>query len=68
MQQQKAILLFIGKYIGWRDFINQIVEEVAAKLTQEWDIEILETHHHHKVDAPSGTALALGKAAAKDAV
>ena len=30
-----------------------------------WDIEILEAHHHHKVDAPSGTALALGRAAAK---
>ena len=45
--------------------LTQLVEEVAAKLAQEWDIEILETHHHHKIDAPSGTALALGKAAAK---
>ena len=45
--------------------LTQLVEEVAAKLTQEWDIEILETHHHHKVDAPSGTALALGRAVAK---
>jgi 4-hydroxy-tetrahydrodipicolinate reductase len=45
--------------------LTQLVEEVAAKLTDGWDIEILETHHHHKVDAPSGTALALGKAAAK---
>ena len=45
--------------------LTQLVEEVAAKLTHEWDIEIIETHHHHKVDAPSGTALALGKAAAK---
>ena len=45
--------------------LTQLVEEVAAKLTGGWDIEILETHHHHKVDAPSGTALALGKAAAK---
>ena len=45
--------------------LTQLVEEVAKKLTQEWDIEILETHHHHKVDAPSGTALALGRAVAK---
>ena len=45
--------------------ITQLVEEVASKLAKEWDIEILETHHHHKVDAPSGTALALGRAAAK---
>ncbi len=45
--------------------LTQLVEEVASKLTEGWDIEILETHHNHKVDAPSGTALALGKAAAK---
>ena len=45
--------------------LTQLVEEVAAKLTDGWDIEILETHHQHKIDAPSGTALALGKAAAK---
>jgi len=45
--------------------LTQLVQDVATKLTDGWDIEILETHHHHKVDAPSGTALALGKAAAK---
>jgi len=45
--------------------LTQLVEQVAAQLTNGWDIEILETHHHHKVDAPSGTALALGKAAAR---
>jgi len=45
--------------------LSQIVEQVASTLTDGWDIEILETHHHHKVDAPSGTALALGKAAAR---
>jgi 4-hydroxy-tetrahydrodipicolinate reductase len=45
--------------------LTQLVEEVARKLTDGWDIEILEAHHHHKVDAPSGTALALGRAAAK---
>lgn len=41
-----------------------LVEQAAARLGPEWDIEIAETHHRHKVDAPSGTALALGKAAA----
>ncbi len=45
--------------------LTQIVEQVAAQLTTGWDIEILETHHQHKVDSPSGTALALGKAAAR---
>lgn len=42
-----------------------LVEQAAARLGAEWDIEIVETHHKHKVDAPSGTALALGKAAAE---
>jgi 4-hydroxy-tetrahydrodipicolinate reductase len=41
-----------------------LVERAAASLDQAWDIEILETHHRHKQDAPSGTALMLGKAAA----
>ena len=41
-----------------------LVEQVAARLGPEWDIEIVEMHHRGKVDAPSGTALALGRAAA----
>lgn len=41
-----------------------LVEKVAATLADDYDIEIVEMHHRHKVDAPSGTALALGKAAA----
>lgn len=41
-----------------------LVEQVAARLGPEWDLEIMEMHHRHKVDAPSGTALALGRAAA----
>ena len=40
-----------------------LVEQAAAALPPSYDIEILETHHRHKVDAPSGTALALGGAA-----
>ena len=45
--------------------LARLVEQVAAQLVDGWDIEILEAHHHHKVDAPSGTALALGEAAAR---
>ena len=41
-----------------------VVEEVAQRLGADWDIEIMEMHHRGKVDAPSGTALALGHAAA----
>jgi 4-hydroxy-tetrahydrodipicolinate reductase len=41
-----------------------LVREAAARLGRDWDIEIVEMHHRHKVDAPSGTALLLGEAAA----
>jgi 4-hydroxy-tetrahydrodipicolinate reductase len=41
-----------------------LVEEVAHRLGSDWDVEIMEMHHRGKVDAPSGTALALGRAAA----
>jgi 4-hydroxy-tetrahydrodipicolinate reductase len=41
-----------------------LVRDAAARLGPEWDIEIVEMHHRHKVDAPSGTALLLGDAAA----
>jgi 4-hydroxy-tetrahydrodipicolinate reductase len=41
-----------------------VVEEVARRLGPDWDIEIIEMHHRGKIDAPSGTALALGQAAA----
>jgi 4-hydroxy-tetrahydrodipicolinate reductase len=41
-----------------------VVEGVARRLGSDWDIEIVEMHHRGKVDAPSGTALALGQAAA----
>ena len=44
--------------------LTQIVRQVAGQLGQDWDIEIVETHHKQKIDAPSGTALALGRAAA----
>ena len=45
--------------------LAQLVREAAARLGEDWDIEVLEMHHRHKVDAPSGTALLLGKAAAE---
>jgi len=41
-----------------------LVQQAARQLGDDWDIEILEMHHRHKVDAPSGTALLLGEAAA----
>jgi len=42
-----------------------LVKQAAARLGPEWDIELVEMHHRHKADAPSGTALLLGAAAAE---
>lgn len=42
-----------------------LTRKVAAALGQDWDIEVVEAHHRMKVDAPSGTALMLGEAAAE---
>ena len=44
--------------------LARLVREAASRLDADWDIEIAEMHHRHKVDAPSGTALLLGAAAA----
>jgi 4-hydroxy-tetrahydrodipicolinate reductase len=47
------------------NLLAALVAQAAARLGPDWDIEILEMHHRHKVDAPSGTALLLGEAAAR---
>jgi 4-hydroxy-tetrahydrodipicolinate reductase len=46
------------------NLLAAITRKVAAALDADFDIEVLEMHHRHKVDAPSGTALLLGEAAA----
>lgn len=53
-----------GNYSLGVNLLSELVREAAARLGPEWDIEVLEMHHKHKVDAPSGTALMLGEAAA----
>lgn len=45
--------------------LHSLVEKAASILGPQFDIEILEKHHNQKIDAPSGTALSLGQAAAK---
>lgn len=45
--------------------LAHLVREAASRLGSQWDIEIVEMHHRRKVDAPSGTALLLGEAAAE---
>src|SRR3546814_359926 len=47
------------------NLLTHLVRETAARLGEEWDIEIVEMHHRHKKDAPSGTGLLLGWAAAE---
>ncbi len=44
--------------------LAHLVQEAAARLGPDWDVEVVEMHHRMKVDAPSGTALLLGEAAA----
>lgn len=44
--------------------LARLVKEAATRLGDDWDIEIVEAHHRMKVDAPSGTAILLGEAAA----
>lgn len=47
------------------NLLASLVRKVAATLGEDYDIEIVEMHHKHKIDAPSGTALMLGEAAAQ---
>tara|TARA_Y100000052_G_scaffold22006_1_gene22450 strand:- start:48746 stop:49513 length:768 start_codon:yes stop_codon:yes gene_type:complete len=58
-------LVYSGNYSLGVNMLSALVERAARSLGIDWDIEVLETHHRHKVDAPSGTALMLGDAAAK---
>ncbi len=46
------------------NLLAELVRQAAAKLGPHWDVEITESHHRRKIDAPSGTALMLGEAAA----
>lgn len=58
-------LFFAANYSLGIAVLSRLVRE-AAMLLQDWDIEITEKHHNQKADAPSGTALALLKAANPD--
>jgi 4-hydroxy-tetrahydrodipicolinate reductase len=62
---QKAPIVLAANMSLGVNLLQQVVEEVARILDPDWDIEIVEMHHRGKIDAPSGTALALGEAAAR---
>jgi 4-hydroxy-tetrahydrodipicolinate reductase len=62
--QKVAILRAANTSLGVA-LLNDLVERAARVLGPDWDVEIAETHHRMKADAPSGTALLLGEAAAR---
>ena len=60
-----APVLWAANFSLGVNLLLSLVEDAARRLGEEYDIEVLEMHHRHKVDAPSGTALVLGEAAAR---
>jgi 4-hydroxy-tetrahydrodipicolinate reductase len=60
-----AVLIKSGNMSLGVNLLAVLVRQAAKALDADFDIEILEMHHRHKVDAPSGTALLLGAAAAE---
>jgi 4-hydroxy-tetrahydrodipicolinate reductase len=60
----KTAILWAANMSLGINILLALVEKTAAMLDPAYDIEVLEMHHRHKIDAPSGTALALGRAAA----
>jgi 4-hydroxy-tetrahydrodipicolinate reductase len=60
-----AVVVRSGNMSLGINLLAALTRKVAEALDADFDIEILEMHHRHKVDAPSGTALMLGKAAAE---
>ncbi|MFZ7092147.1 4-hydroxy-tetrahydrodipicolinate reductase [Primorskyibacter sp. 2E233] len=60
-----AVIVRAGNMSLGVNLLTKVTRQVAAALDEDWDIEIVEAHHNQKVDAPSGTALMLGEAAAE---
>lgn len=60
-----AVIVRAGNMSLGVNLLVRLTQKVAAALDEDWDIEVVEAHHRMKVDAPSGTALMLGHAAAE---
>ncbi len=65
LSARHATIIRAGNMSLGVNLLTQLTKKVAAALDASFDIEIIEAHHKHKVDAPSGTALMLGEAAAE---
>ena len=59
-----AVIVRAGNMSLGVNLLVRLTQKVAQALDEDWDVEIVEAHHRMKVDAPSGTALMLGQAAA----
>ena len=62
---ERLAIVRAGNFSLGVNLLEALVQQAAARLGDDWDIEVLETHHRRKMDAPSGTALMLGDAAAR---
>ena len=62
---KRAVIVKSGNMSMGVNLLAALVKQVAKTLDEDFDIEILEMHHNKKIDAPSGTALMLGRAAAE---
>jgi 4-hydroxy-tetrahydrodipicolinate reductase len=62
---QRIVVVKSGNFSLGVTLLAALVRQAASRLGEGWDIEILEAHHRRKIDAPSGTALLLGEAAAE---
>ena len=60
-----AVIVRAGNMSLGVNLLTRLTQKVAAALDEDYDIEVIEAHHNQKVDAPSGTALMLGEAAAQ---
>lgn len=59
-----AVIVRAGNMSLGVNLLVRMTQKIAEALDEDWDIEVVEAHHRRKVDAPSGTALMLGQAAA----
>jgi len=62
---KQTVIVRAGNMSLGVNLLTQLTKRVAAALDEDFDIEVIEAHHNQKVDAPSGTALMLGEAAAE---
>jgi len=62
---ERIPILFAANMSTGATLLGRLTERLARTLDEDWDIEVLGIQHRHKVDAPSGTALSLARAAAR---